>query len=110
MLIRRFLNASFRLLIKLDWDEDYMELYDLILTGPGGPLLCVRFSPRNLSHLLISCPSSPDDQRIPTSLACHMGDVYLEELEKAINVSEPVSRARWTFGRPSPDYVLPRGG
>ncbi|KAG8852684.1 hypothetical protein FRB96_008540 [Tulasnella sp. 330] len=70
MLIRRFINASFRFLIKLDWEENYMELYDLMLTGPGGPLF-------------------PDDQRIPTSLACHMSDVYLEELEKAINDSEP---------------------
>ncbi|KAG8983682.1 hypothetical protein FRB93_007079 [Tulasnella sp. JGI-2019a] len=72
MLIRRFINASFRLLIKLDWDQDYIELYELILTGPGGPLF-------------------PDDQRIPTSLACHIGDVYLEELEKVIAISESAS-------------------
>lgn len=38
MLIRRFVNATFRLLIHAKWDEDACQVYHAILTGEGGPL------------------------------------------------------------------------
>jgi len=42
MLVRRFVNASFRLLIRTGWDQDVCREYNNILTGQGGPLWCVR--------------------------------------------------------------------
>ncbi|KAI0639972.1 Nop52-domain-containing protein [Trametes polyzona] len=64
MLVRRFVNASFRLLMRAEWDEDACREYNSILTDRGGPLC-------------------PEDQRVPTSLAYHLADIYLEELDKA---------------------------
>ncbi|RPD82217.1 Nop52-domain-containing protein [Lentinus tigrinus ALCF2SS1-7] len=67
MLIRRFVNASFRLLIRTGWDPEACREYNSILTDRGGPLC-------------------PDDPRVPTSLAYHLSDIYLEELDKALGV------------------------
>ncbi|KAK2461551.1 hypothetical protein APHAL10511_006014 [Amanita phalloides] len=68
MLVRRFVNATFRLLIRAKWDSTACESYNSILMIRGGPL----------------CPS---DMRVPTSLSCHLADIYLEELEKALSSS-----------------------
>jgi ribosomal RNA-processing protein 1 len=38
MLIRRFVNASFRLLMRYDWDSGDFQTYNDILTTNGGPL------------------------------------------------------------------------
>ena len=38
MLIRRFVNASFRLLIREEWASDACKEYNSILTDKGGPL------------------------------------------------------------------------
>ena len=38
MLIRRFVNASFRLLMRHDWDADSFQKYNDILATKGGPL------------------------------------------------------------------------
>ncbi|KAF8347092.1 nucleolar protein,Nop52-domain-containing protein [Amanita rubescens] len=65
MLVRRFVNATFRLLIRTEWNITACEDYNNILTVRGGPL----------------CPS---DIRVPTSLIYHLADIYLEELEKAL--------------------------
>ncbi|KAG6814117.1 hypothetical protein H0H92_002112 [Tricholoma furcatifolium] len=65
MLVRRFVNASFRLLIRAEWDEDAINNYNDILTTRGGPL----------------CSS---DIKVPTSLAYHLADIYLEELNKVL--------------------------
>ncbi|KAI8995285.1 Nop52-domain-containing protein [Trametes punicea] len=65
MLVRRFVNASFRLLIRAEWDEAACREYNSILTDRGGPLC-------------------PEDLRVPTSLAYHLADIYLEELDKAL--------------------------
>ncbi|PIL31428.1 hypothetical protein GSI_06129 [Ganoderma sinense ZZ0214-1] len=70
MLVRRFVNASFRLLIREGWDASVVNEYNAILTDRGGPLCC-------------------DDSRVPTSLAYHLADIYLEELDKALG-SSPV--------------------
>ncbi|TRM66087.1 Nop52-domain-containing protein [Schizophyllum amplum] len=75
MLVRRFVNASFRLLLRTGWDEDVCSEHNEILTRPGGGPLC------------------PSDQKIPSSLAYHISDIYLEELEKAVASSEDVSPA-----------------
>ncbi|KAI9512493.1 Nop52-domain-containing protein [Russula earlei] len=65
MLIRRFVNASFRLLMRCDWDFGSLQTYNDILIRKGGPLC-------------------PDDNRVPPSLKYHLADVYLEELEKVL--------------------------
>ncbi|CCL98081.1 uncharacterized protein FIBRA_00075 [Fibroporia radiculosa] len=66
MLVRRFVNASFRLLMKTGWDSASCAEYNTILTHRGGPLC-------------------PDDIRVPASLAYHLADIYLEELDKALS-------------------------
>lgn len=68
MLLRRFVNASFRLLIRNEWDDAVCREYNSILTDRGGPL----------------CPS---DTKVPPSLAYHLADIYLEELNKALTNS-----------------------
>lgn len=41
MLVRRFVNASFRLLMRAEWDEAIVSEYTSIMTNRGGPLWCV---------------------------------------------------------------------
>ncbi|KAK0465595.1 nucleolar protein,Nop52-domain-containing protein [Desarmillaria tabescens] len=65
MLVRRFVNAAFRLLMRAGWDKTACDQYNTILTREGGPL----------------CPS---DIKVPTSLTYHLSDVYIEELDKAV--------------------------
>ncbi|KAF8216044.1 nucleolar protein,Nop52-domain-containing protein [Mycena galopus ATCC 62051] len=65
MLVRRFVNATFRLLERSKWDKSACDTYNDILTCEGGPL----------------CPT---DIRVPTSLAYHLSDIYVEELDKAL--------------------------
>ncbi|KAJ7170050.1 nucleolar protein,Nop52-domain-containing protein [Mycena filopes] len=65
MLVRRFVNAAFRLLGRAEWDKTACTTYNDILTSEGGPL----------------CPA---DIRVPTSLAYHLSDIFVEELEKAM--------------------------
>ncbi|KAF7798529.1 hypothetical protein EIP86_009750 [Pleurotus ostreatoroseus] len=55
MLIRRFVNATFRLLMRAQWDE--------------------------------AAIADPGDMRVPSSLTCHIADIYLEELDKAYDTS-----------------------
>ena len=38
MLVRRFVNASFRLLIRVEWDKNACNEYNHILSAKGGPL------------------------------------------------------------------------
>ena len=38
MLIRRFVNASFRLLMRYDWDSGSLKAYNDMFTTEGGPL------------------------------------------------------------------------
>ena len=38
MLVRRFVNATFRLLVRAKWDKDIVESHTDILTQQGGPL------------------------------------------------------------------------
>ncbi|KAF4623826.1 hypothetical protein D9613_002231 [Agrocybe pediades] len=68
MLIRRFVNATFRLLIREKWDDSTCREYNQILTRQGGPL----------------CPS---DIRVPASLCYHIADIYVEELDKALGTT-----------------------
>ncbi|KAL8278830.1 hypothetical protein RQP46_008701 [Phenoliferia psychrophenolica] len=70
LLIRRFVHAGFLLLKREEWDPTAITLYNALLTGPGGPL-----------HVI--------DPKIPTSVAYHISDLYIDELEKSL--SSPLS-------------------
>ncbi|KAG1757192.1 Nop52-domain-containing protein [Suillus lakei] len=98
MLVRKFVNASFRFLVRTKWDSVTVTEYNSILAGLNGPLC-------------------PNDIRVPASLAFHLSEIYLEELEKALISSEspppplrnslkslsgPPSRKK--ARTPSPDY------
>ncbi|CUA67488.1 Ribosomal RNA processing protein 1 homolog B [Rhizoctonia solani] len=69
MLIRRFVNATFRLLLKHDWEREACGAINGILQGAGGPLC-------------------PDDKTVPASLSYHLADIYLEELDKALDTND----------------------
>ena len=43
MLVRRFVNVSFRLLMRVEWEKNACEEYSNILSDTGGPLWCVLF-------------------------------------------------------------------
>ncbi|EIM92188.1 ribosomal RNA processing protein [Stereum hirsutum FP-91666 SS1] len=74
MLIRRFVNASFRLLMRDGWSSASCQEYNDILTCTGGPLC-------------------PNDSRVPASLSYHISDIYLEELDKVL---APLPRSKPT--------------
>lgn len=38
MLVRKFVNASFRLLVREEWSLAACEEYNHVIGGPGGPL------------------------------------------------------------------------
>ncbi|KAI5121317.1 hypothetical protein M0805_003784 [Coniferiporia weirii] len=84
MLVRKFMNASFRLLIRTEWDRGAVDEYNSILTARGGPLC-------------------PQDGRIPASLSYHLADVYLTELDKSLAPSE----LEQTNASPLPAPLLP---
>ncbi|THH06725.1 hypothetical protein EW145_g3884 [Phellinidium pouzarii] len=74
MLVRKFVNASFRLLVRADWDKSVVDKYNSILTCRGGPLC-------------------PEDNRVPTSLSYHLADVYLTELNRSLESSPHAGQA-----------------
>lgn len=82
MLVRRFVNASFRLLARADWDKGACQEYNGILSGTGGPLWCALLFITVLDHL--TAYSSPSDLKVPISLAYHLADIYIEELNKVL--------------------------
>lgn len=72
MLIRRYVNATFRLLQREGWNADAVSKVNSILTAVRGPM-------------------SWREKSVPTSLATHLADVYLDELEKVMaGAEEPV--------------------
>ncbi|KIJ22054.1 hypothetical protein PAXINDRAFT_160020 [Paxillus involutus ATCC 200175] len=69
MLVRRFVNKSFKLLVRAKWEVSALREYNSILTSTGGPL----------------CPT---DIRVPASLTFHLAEIYFEELENTLAGSE----------------------
>ncbi|BEJ16512.1 hypothetical protein CspHIS471_0511170 [Cutaneotrichosporon sp. HIS471] len=69
MLIRRYVNASFRLAARAGWSNAAVEGINAILGSEHGPM-------------------SWQDKSVPMSLASHLGDVYLQELDKVLAESE----------------------
>lgn len=69
MLIRRYVNASFRLSARAGWSTAAVDGINAILGAEHGPM-------------------SWEDKSVPMSLATHLGDVYLQELDKVLADSE----------------------
>ncbi|WOO86146.1 Ribosomal RNA processing protein 1 B [Vanrija pseudolonga] len=65
MLIRRYVNATFRLLARAGWSEAAVSAVNDIMSAKSGPM-------------------SWQDRAVPSSLATHLADVYLEELDKVL--------------------------
>ncbi|KAL1405072.1 hypothetical protein Q8F55_008695 [Vanrija albida] len=65
MLIRRYVAATFRLLARAGWSEEAVAAVNEILSAKSGPM-------------------SWQDRSVPTSLATHLADVYLDELDKVL--------------------------
>ncbi|PPQ99546.1 hypothetical protein CVT24_005334 [Panaeolus cyanescens] len=72
MLIRRFVNATFRLLMRTGWNKHDCE---------------------TSNNILMEGPLNADDIRVPTSLAYHISDVFVEELDKALSTDASCSPA-----------------
>jgi len=74
MLVRRFVNACFCLLIRHDWSPLLCGEHNSILRSVGGPL----------------CPSDPG---VAPGLSYHLSEIWLAELDKACATSTaPVAR------------------
>lgn len=69
LLLRRFVNAAFRLLARDSWDEGSIVHFSRLMVKEGGPLCA-------------------NDVRVPDGLTYHLTDVYLGELEKALAWAE----------------------
>ncbi|EIW71503.1 hypothetical protein TREMEDRAFT_28117 [Tremella mesenterica DSM 1558] len=74
LLIRRYVNATFRLLARENWSISSVEAVNSILGGPHGPLTW-------------------QDRKVPAGLANHLADVYLEELDKVLALPEVTSKS-----------------
>ncbi|POY76894.1 hypothetical protein BMF94_0147 [Rhodotorula taiwanensis] len=69
LLIRRFTHVGFRLLEREQWDARAIDEYNAMLTGPGGPL-------------------DVTNDKVPISLAYHLFDIYLDEIERLVTPSD----------------------
>ncbi|KAK8849691.1 hypothetical protein IAR55_005026 [Kwoniella newhampshirensis] len=69
LFIRRYVNATFRLLAREKWDKRAIEAVNKILIKKGGPMTW-------------------EDPKVPSSIATHLADIYLDELNKALGLPE----------------------
>ncbi|KZS93161.1 Nop52-domain-containing protein [Sistotremastrum niveocremeum HHB9708] len=70
MLVRKYVRASFTLLLRTNWKAEYCEEYNKILTSRDGPI-------------------HPDNPKLPNSLTYHVIDLYLEEIQRSLQESSP---------------------
>ncbi|UZJ51872.1 hypothetical protein CBS101457_001192 [Exobasidium rhododendri] len=68
LLFRRFTNAAFRLLARQGWEEEGVSQFTEILLKEGGPLCS-------------------NDVKVPDGITYHLSDIYVEELDRAMEVS-----------------------
>ncbi|WFD36746.1 hypothetical protein MCUN1_003633 [Malassezia cuniculi] len=69
MLMRRYVAVGLRLLKAYSWHPELVEHFQGILSGKGGPLVA-------------------NDVHVPDSIAYHVSDVYLDELERVTSEDE----------------------
>ncbi|KAK4053533.1 hypothetical protein OIV83_001701 [Microbotryomycetes sp. JL201] len=89
MLVRRFVNVAFRLLEREEWDLHAITEYNQLLTGENGPLDVLN-------------------QRIPDSLAYHLCDISVDELEKVcLSASTSTSTSSSSSSSSSTQHDVP---
>ncbi|WWC65846.1 uncharacterized protein I303_108468 [Kwoniella dejecticola CBS 10117] len=69
LLMRKYVNATFRLLARERWEKHAISAVNRIMSKNGGPMTW-------------------EDRRVPTSIANHIADIYLDELNKALALPE----------------------
>ncbi|KAG1783542.1 Nop52-domain-containing protein [Suillus placidus] len=101
MLVRKFVNASFRFLVRIKWDSATVEEYNSILSGPNGPLCPNDIRPH--CPLLLS-PFIALAARTPTNTTYkHIQSSLFEPLRNWLKSSSgPPSRKKARTS--SPDY------
>ncbi|GAA5826316.1 hypothetical protein JCM3770_005817 [Rhodotorula araucariae] len=88
LLIRRFTQVGFRLLEREAWDEHAIKEYNEILTGRGGPL-------------------DVTNQKVLHSIAYHLADIYVDEIERTCAAHLPSSDADSSDSSPAPTRNVP---
>ncbi|ODN98083.1 hypothetical protein I350_07725 [Cryptococcus amylolentus CBS 6273] len=73
MLTRKYVNVTFRLLAREQWKEEKVAAVNDVLMKKGGPV-------------------GWEDRSVPESLANHLSDIYLEELDKVLALPEVTSQ------------------
>lgn len=74
LLVRRFVQVGFRLLAEEKWQAQAVSQFVSIFRKPGGAL-------------------NTNDPNVPDSLTYHLADVYLAELEKALELFSEAQQA-----------------
>lgn len=69
MLIRKYVNATFRLLARTGWSKEVIEEVNQMLLVNGGVM-------------------TYENPRVPASLAYHLSDIVLEELDKVLGLPD----------------------
>ncbi|KAJ9107154.1 hypothetical protein QFC19_002814 [Naganishia cerealis] len=70
MLLRRWINASFRLLARGGWNPVFVQRYCAIMVDP------------------LTGPLTYENPRTPVSLAWHLADIWVDELNKVLGDEE----------------------
>ncbi|WWD20320.1 hypothetical protein CI109_104796 [Kwoniella shandongensis] len=87
LLIRRYVNATFRLLAREKWNKESIEAVNQILIKKGGAMTW-------------------EDPRVPSSIATHLADIYLDELNKALGMPEVDSQPACPFTAVLQPHIL----
>lgn len=96
MLVRRFVNASFRLLIRTNWEEETCKMYNDILTSEKGPLWYV---PTRTASVLTKLSIV---QQIPVSLWAYLIISLIFTLRNSTELS------LWLLNKsPHPSLLVP---
>jgi ribosomal RNA-processing protein 1 len=86
--MRRYVTATFALLIREQWDPLAIAEINAVLIGPGGPLKWVL---RPIHLGFADDEASVRDQKTPLSIFSHVADIYLSSLSAAIAASPSAS-------------------
>ena len=73
LLMRRYVSATFRLVARHQWSTAAIDGVNEILSASSGPMTW-------------------SDKSVPSSIATHLSDIYLEELNKVLALPEVTSQ------------------
>jgi ribosomal RNA-processing protein 1 len=84
MLMRRYVNATFRLQARHGWSKEAVDGVNEILMAKTGPMTCVAARHQGSYPLT----RRYEERSVPTSLSTHLADLYLDELDKVLALPE----------------------